>query len=118
MQDGTVGYICPQSFTGYWRVAERGLGNLAKFLPDVPPTQSQSEDCLFLDVMAPTEVFDGARRDPAKLSPVLVHIHGGGFFFGDKRAVYDPRGLLRESGNAMIYVSVQYRVSSTSCLNR
>ena len=87
-----------------------GLGNLSIAIPNAVSGQPQNEDCLFLDVMSPVQVFDDARIDTSKLVPVLVNIHGGGFFSGDKTAIYNPQGLLYQSQNGLVYVSMNYRV--------
>ena len=63
-------------------------------------------------MITPIKVFDAAQSKPAKLVPVLVNIHGGGFFQGEKVSVYPPQGLLHLSGNEFVYVSIQYRVSA------
>ena len=76
----------------------------------------QSEDCLFLDVITPKMLLGPARsqkKRSTKLAPVLVNIHGGGFFEGDKTAIYWPGGLLERGGNGFVYVSMNYRVSRT-----
>ena len=73
-------------------------------------TLAQSEDCLYLDVVVPERVF--RRKNGPKLAPVMVNIHGGGFFIGDKATLYPPQGLLAASANEMIFVSMNYRVSS------
>jgi len=58
-----------------------------------------SEDCLYLNVWAPT----GARR-----RPVLVWIHGGGFVTGSaSRGMSDGRALARRG---LVVVSVNYRL--------
>lgn len=70
--------------------------------------QQQSEDCLFLDVIVPADIFKG--KDSQPLAPVLFNIYGGGFYSGDKGGLYNPRGLLERGGNSFIYVSINYRV--------
>lgn len=100
-----------QSTPGYWGKAIADLGSLIKLWPSAVSGQSQSEDCLFLDVISPARVFNGARSDSSKLVPVLVNIHGGGFFIGDKSSIYPPQGLLKQSDNGIVYVSMNYRVS-------
>jgi len=57
-----------------------------------------SEDCLYLNVFAPP----GAQG-----LPVMVHIHGGGFFKGNGQGNYT---LLATTGNEVI-VSLQYRLN-------
>jgi carboxylesterase type B len=59
-----------------------------------------SEDCLFVNVYKPVTT----REDPL---PVILHIHGGGFMFGDG-SYYGP-GHLMKFGK-FIYVSFNYRL--------
>ncbi|KAJ8066713.1 hypothetical protein OCU04_004106 [Sclerotinia nivalis] len=77
---------------------------------------SQSEDCLFLDVMVPTTIYDKASNiepcdeDPG--SPILVWIDGGGFTDGYKHKT-NPAGLIENSivlGEEFVYVSINYRL--------
>ena len=74
-------------------------------------TLPESEDCLFLDVVVPESVFNnGGKGKNGKLAPVMVNIHGGGFFIGDKATLYPPQGLIAASNNEMVFVSMNYRV--------
>ena len=114
INDGSVGFTCPQS-------SPDGFSNTALLpvLPYIAPGisgQYQSEDCLFLDVIAPFPLFKQglSQKRSNKLAPVLVNIHGGGFFEGDKTAVYWPGGLLERGLNGFVYVSMNYRVSRLS----
>ena len=108
-----------------------------KYFPAAVSGETESEDCLFLDVVVPVAVFENRqKRKPAQDvnsfnveqqeiakrvkrrsgeggAPVLFNIHGGGFFIGDKRTNYDPQALLQEAENGVIFVSANYRV----CLN-
>ena len=61
---------------------------------------TSSEDCLYLNVIAPTR----SGRDPL---PVMLWIHGGGFSSGEG-AIYDGAPLAA-AGN-VIYVSTNYRL--------
>ena len=85
-------------------------------MPSVPPAgPSETEDCLFLDVMVPATVFQKqAFRSVG--SPVLVWFYGGGFTTGYKTE-YPPADLLKRSydGNTegLIFVAVNYRVSAS-----
>ena len=67
-------------------------------MPGELPEGSTSEDCLYLNVTAPT----GARH-----RPVLVWVHGGGFFMG-AGANYDARRLV-ERGDVVV-VTLNYRL--------
>lgn len=75
--------------------------------------RSESEDCLFLNVFAPTE------RSTATKLPVMVWIHGGGLFSGSSNE-YDPTRMVKEGG--VVLVSFNYRLNvfgflSQSALN-
>ncbi|KAH6629131.1 carboxylesterase type B [Boeremia exigua] len=59
------------------------------------------EDCLFLNVYAPTNASD---------LPVLVWIHGGGYGVGDGRE--DMSKLINANNNSFVGVSIQYRLGA------
>ena len=100
------------------------LGNTAAFYnsstssssnstPSIPPVgPGETEDCLFLDVAVPQEIFDN-RSNCSGGAPVLVWIYGGGYVEGSKNADGNPSGLLAQSqdGRGVIYVTINYRVS-------
>lgn len=110
MDDGSLGYICPQAPPFWFTQANTALGDLANFIEPGPSSQKESEDCLFLDVIAPIKIFKAGGGKKPKLAPVLVNIHGGGFWIGEKRALYWPGGLLEAGDNGFVYVSMNYRV--------
>ena len=59
------------------------------------------EDCLYLNVYKPVSVV-------CSLLPVVVFIHGGGFFFGSANDdVYGPQKAMRED---IVLVTVNYRI--------
>lgn len=60
-----------------------------------------SEDCLYLNVLAPTAAAPGSNL------PVMLWIHGGGLTTGDG-SEYDGTSLI-QSGN-VVYVSFNYRL--------
>jgi para-nitrobenzyl esterase len=70
--------------------------------------QPVSEDCLTLNVVAP--------KSPAEEPlPVMVFIHGGGYFMGSAATpIYDGASLVRKG---CIYVSVNYRLGALGCLD-
>ncbi|KAI8962112.1 alpha/beta-hydrolase [Daldinia sp. FL1419] len=68
-----------------------------------PPDAGRSEDCLFLDVYAPTK----ANRH-SKL-PVYFFIQGGGFN-ELSNPNYNGSGLIEASGNSIVVVTFNYRV--------
>ncbi|KAF5674316.1 alpha beta-hydrolase [Fusarium heterosporum] len=66
--------------------------------------KTQSEDCLFINVFAPTNAARMARL------PVFVDIQGGGFTSNSKPTI-NGTGLIQASGMNMIVVTFNYRVS-------
>ena len=90
--------------------------NLTEFFPPLLP--AETEDCLFLDVHVPREIFDHRenRTRKKKGSPVFLWVHGGGLTLGHKRADSDFKSLLarsrENSKEPMIVVSINYRVST------
>jgi len=65
-----------------------------------------SEDCLFLDVYVPAKAL---KAGAAKL-PVVNWIYGGAYLIGDKN--YDGSAVIKASGNNVVYVAGNYRVST------
>ncbi|VDK51545.1 unnamed protein product [Gongylonema pulchrum] len=64
-----------------------------------------SEDCLFLNVMAPAErTFSGY--------PVLVFIHGGGFEFGSSMDYGYKVPCENFVSQGMVFVSIEYRLGA------
>jgi para-nitrobenzyl esterase len=70
--------------------------------------QTMSEDCLTLNVVTPEKRSD----EPL---PVMVFIHGGGYFLGSSATpLYDGAALARRG---CVYVSVNYRLGALGCLD-
>ena len=65
--------------------------------PAPPLDPRTTEDCLFLDVVVPQNIFDN--RGNGDGAPVLVWIYGGGYTAGSKSGSGNPAGLLRRSEN-------------------
>ena len=70
-----------------------------------------SEDCLFLDVYAPSDAQKGTvkgllHRD---LLPVYIFIQGGGFN-SNANPNFNGSGLITASGNNIVIVTFNYRV--------
>lgn len=90
------------------------MGNLTGVPPvlegDLPaPEAGTNEDCLFLDVLVPEEVYEKGNSNTS----VLVFLHGGGYVQGSKTAYGPGVGLLEaaeENGHDLIYVSINYRL--------
>ncbi|KAA8642211.1 hypothetical protein EYZ11_007464 [Aspergillus tanneri] len=68
---------------------------------EYPIPEETSEDCLFVDVQAPTMV--------SQPLPVFVWIEGGGFS-QNSQANYDASGLIQASGMGIVVVTFNYRV--------
>ncbi len=70
--------------------------------------QPMSEDCLTLNVTTP-------KRPPEAPLPVMVFIHGGGYFMGSSATpIYDGAALARKG---CVFVSVNYRLGPLGCLD-
>jgi len=69
--------------------------------PRIP--SSDSEDCLFLDVYAPTNATVGSKL------PVFVFIQGGGFNSNANQYI-NGSGLITASRHNMVFVTFTYRV--------
>ena len=68
--------------------------------PYLIPPQPISEDCLYLNIWAPSTI--------KKKKPVLVWIYGGGFTSGGTAcAIYDGENMARKG---VVFVSIPYRV--------
>ncbi|PQE21007.1 hypothetical protein CJF32_00005470 [Rutstroemia sp. NJR-2017a WRK4] len=120
IQNGQTAVICPQASAEWINVDAEFLSGLPLTggpVPnyteaDIPPTDPRtSEDCLFLDVLVPTETFQkGAKAKAA----VLVWIHGGGYIQGHKSEVGSGLGLVTTSkangGPGIVYVAINYRL--------
>jgi len=68
---------------------------------------STQEDCLFLDIYVPATAQAGSNFS------VVVYLYGGGYQGGSKDN-NNPAGLLKMSGNSIIFVAPNYRVRSLS----
>jgi carboxylesterase type B len=67
------------------------------------PDGKSSEDCLFLDVYAPSSATTRSKL------PVYVFIQGGGFQ-ANSNYNYDGTGLIQASNNGIVVVTLNYRV--------
>ena len=68
-----------------------------------PPTDEMSEDCLFLNVFAPSTARKGSKL------PVYFFIQGGGFNI-NSNANYNGSGLIAASDMNIVVVNFNYRV--------
>jgi para-nitrobenzyl esterase len=70
-----------------------------------------SEDCLFVNVVAPNPPPTGTGIGASKLAPVMVWIHGGGFTTGDGRQYTgSTEGGVIAGTAAAVVVSLNYRL--------
>lgn len=103
VQNGSYGKMCPQAYTPWQNSA----------FVTAPPGEAESEDCLFLDVVVPEQVWN-ERCNASR--PVVVWIHGGGFQIGAKwgSPLTNPLGLLDrsfdEDAEGVVWIGLQYRV--------
>lgn len=70
--------------------------------------QPMSEDCLTLNVTAPT-------HDVTEPLPVLLFVHGGGYIMGSSATpIYDGASLVKRG---CVFVSVNYRLGPLGCMD-
>ncbi|KAF4530007.1 hypothetical protein B566_EDAN009183 [Ephemera danica] len=83
------------------------------FLQAVPVVQGQ-EDCLYLNVYTPKLPRPGAKEKPSLL-PVMVYVHGGGFFSGSGSSTeLGPEYLLARD---VVLVTFNYRLGPLGFLS-
>ncbi|KAK1976424.1 Alpha/Beta hydrolase protein [Colletotrichum cereale] len=112
---GPYEIMCPQAQPGWLSYAGSDVGNQTDLPPftedDVFPAQlGSNEDCLFLDLLVPENVFKSRTTSTA---PVLLFIHGGGYVQGSKTEYGSGVGLLNAAAGDnedLIYVSINYRL--------
>lgn len=130
LQNGAQGGTCAQSFPqGLINGAlGSGLGSLAGGIigsldiGKIMGGGTSSEDCLFLDLYVPGKALKG----DVKL-PIINWIYGGAYvriaslsmveltpicryILGAKDGIYDGTGIVKNSGNNVIFVAGNYRV--------
>ncbi|KIW11479.1 hypothetical protein PV08_10779 [Exophiala spinifera] len=101
---GNLRFAAPQDppvVQGVQKAVEHG--NVCLGTGQNPRVGGPSEDCLFVDVYAPTDAT------PESKLPVYFFIQGGGFNF-NANANYNGSGLVTASGNNIIVVTFNYRV--------
>ncbi|KAF2717637.1 carboxylesterase family protein-like protein [Polychaeton citri CBS 116435] len=84
-----------------------------------PPAPGTTEDCLFLDLLVPEQIFQDAGKGYG--APVLVWIYGGGYTVGSKSGIA-PAGLLNRSSewtnhDEVIFVALNYRLGAFGFLS-
>ncbi|KAK4981106.1 hypothetical protein LTR66_010207 [Elasticomyces elasticus] len=136
IQTGSPDRICPQAGPAWLAIAAQYIplylqgqtqfnassfssaaSNGSSALPEQDPRTT--EDCLFLDVVVPEQIFNSA--DKGYGAPVLVWIYGGGYTLGGKSSSGNPAGLLERgktsNGGNVIYVSMNYRLGAFGWLS-
>jgi carboxylesterase type B len=70
-----------------------------------------TEDCLFLDLYVPGKAI---RSPSTSKLPVINWIFGGAYLLGSKDSygVYNPTGIIKASGNNVIFVAGNYRLGA------
>jgi cholinesterase len=133
VNNGSVARICPQAYpagsplnerynTYYSLTGETSLDDFQNatkgfdYPRNTPQDPRATEDCLFLDVMVPRQIFHNHASGASNLrtgAAVMVWIYGGGYCAGTK---YDtpPAGLIHRSQSGgkegVIYVAMNYRL--------
>ncbi|KAI9824842.1 MAG: hypothetical protein M1819_000794 [Sarea resinae] len=121
IQTGEVGLVCPQSIPSWIIPAAEGLlginatklGLPSITIPGLDIPLVETEDCLFLDVYVPANVFQ--EKDNGKGAPVIAWIFGGGYVANDKLTTL-PGGLMNISestgSEGAIFVALNYRLGA------
>ncbi|KAK7985173.1 cholinesterase [Apiospora saccharicola] len=91
----------PQCIDGIQEAFQHGKSCLATGVS--PRDAKTSEDCLFIDVFAPTDANTTSRL------PVFFFIQGGGFNSLSNPSL-DGRGLIEASNHSIVVVTFNYRV--------
>ncbi|KAF2675390.1 alpha/beta-hydrolase [Microthyrium microscopicum] len=140
IHDGQHGRVCPQGYPAWTK--ERNMfvdayladpKNISSFTkkpaPGIDPTATPppqdngwaTEDCLFLDVISPVNVYDSGSLNNSGGAPVHVWLFGGGFYSGDKND-NNPSGFVVESMKnpqtqpGVIWVAINYRIGALGWL--
>ncbi|KAM0794085.1 Alpha/Beta hydrolase protein [Usnea florida] len=119
VQDGQMTSICPQAQPGWITTAQEfttgePITTYRNYtVNDIPPVDPRtSEDCLFLNVLVSSAVYE--RRKNSTGAAVLVWIHGGGFTIGWKEEFGSGQDFIALSaGNrdgGVVYVAINYRL--------
>ncbi|KAK1216287.1 hypothetical protein PQX77_021096 [Marasmius sp. AFHP31] len=96
-----LGPSCIQQF------AYASANETRQLLNNPPPPED--EDCLYLNVWAPSLSDSGTESSPEK-KPVVVWIYGGGLTFGTASlALYDGKSLVESQD--IVFVSFNYRTN-------
>jgi para-nitrobenzyl esterase len=119
-----VRYAAPPTGDLRWRAPEPPRpwtepADATRFAPISPqppspipldPGARQAEDCLFLNVWAPSAAVPGGRK------PVMVWLHGGAYVFGSSsQPLYDGRALVTDGD--VVVVTVNYRLGALGFLD-
>ncbi|WP_414172222.1 carboxylesterase/lipase family protein [Clavibacter tessellarius] len=121
---GDLRFRAPQPVVG-WEGA-RFAQHFGRVAPQVsagafmgaPQGTPMGEDCLTVNVIAPSGLSPGAARvnRESQLRPVMVFIHGGAYVVGSSREVpVQGEGLVRQGG--IVYVSFNYRLGALGYLD-
>ncbi|KAI9666250.1 MAG: hypothetical protein M1821_004185 [Bathelium mastoideum] len=130
VNNGLDGRICPQADPSWLNTELQFLGQYLLTGNTTPPALTNSsstslpaqdprtnEDCLFLDVIVPQDIFESNK---SQLAPVLVWIYGGGYTSGSKDGSGDPAGLVarsRTGSNGVVFVELNYRLGAFGWLS-
>lgn len=137
VDQGLIGRVCPQAdpawlltaadFVPAYLTGEPFNASATEGVTEAaaasqrPIDSRETEDCLFLDVIVPEQIYNRASdsKNSGHGAPVLVWIYGGGYTSGEKTGygLYNPAGLIRASqideSEGVVYVALNYRVGVT-----
>jgi para-nitrobenzyl esterase len=96
-------FVGPQAIANDW--GARDAGYYANVCPQGNQVGKGNEDCLYLNVFAPSGAAPGS-------TPVMVYIHGGGNYNGSALG-YDAASLVNRAqqlSSPVVVVTIQYRI--------
>lgn len=82
----------------------KGFGPICLGISVAYPISFEDEDCLYVNVWAPRDANTTSNL------PVWLFIHGGGYV-SNSNANWDGEEVVRQSGNKIVFVNFNYRVS-------
>ncbi|KAI4269514.1 MAG: hypothetical protein LQ337_007237 [Flavoplaca oasis] len=136
VDQGLIGRVCPQAdpawlltaadFVPAYLTGEPFNASATEGVTEAaaasqrPIDSRETEDCLFLDVIVPEQIYNRASdsKNSGHGAPVLVWIYGGGYTSGEKTGygLYNPAGLIRASqideSEGVVYVALNYRLGA------
>ncbi|KZM19150.1 hydrolase [Ascochyta rabiei] len=98
------GVILAQSAAASCQQYLKGVPNIFNLVPEFNPPKPYSEDCLYLNIVAP-------RNPKHKRLPVAVWVHGGEYTYGGINTPYEKPQKWVQRSQEHIVVQISYRLN-------